>query len=154
MDIVSRLVWNAKAVMAKVEAEVQQNMDRAAIFLQGKITESFQSPASYPEGGAYVGEGKGRHRQSKKLFRSGQHSGPGEIPFIQTGHLKRSITWAAPDKHTRLVGSSLKPQGGGKGSYALCLEYGTKWLAARPFLRPALIKWRSSIFGIIAGHGV
>jgi hypothetical protein len=90
---------------------------------------------------------------SAKKWRQGQHSLPGDPPFVQTGMLRRSITWAAPSKLVRLVGSSLKPQGN-SGSYALCLEYGAPKinLKARPYLRPALARCKAALFRIISGH--
>jgi hypothetical protein len=132
--------------MAKVEQQVQRNMDKAAIYLQGEVVRSFGSPTALPAGG--VRNARGRSISAKK-WRSMQHSAPGDPPFIQLGNLKRSITWAAPSRLIRYVGSALQPQGGSP-SYALCLEYGTSKMAARPFLRPALAKCRRAIFRIIA----
>ncbi|MFA5401617.1 MAG: hypothetical protein WC359_14300 [Dehalococcoidia bacterium] len=136
--------------MNQVEARVQENMDKAAIYLVNDVVKSFGSPSAYPEGGVRVG--RDQHRQKEKNFRQGQHSAPGDPPFVQTGMLRRSITWNAPSKLVRLVGSALKPQGGGKGSYALCLEYGTNKMAARPYLRPALARCKATLFRIISGN--
>lgn len=44
------VIWYAKQVMAQVEAKVQQNMDRAAIYLVNDIRSHFGSPPSMPEG--------------------------------------------------------------------------------------------------------
>ena len=150
MNIVGKLVWRAQAVMAQVESRVQQNMDRAAIYLANDVVQSFGSPSAMPEGGVKVG--RDQHKQTAKNYRQGQHSEPGDPPFVQTGMLRRSITFDAPSKLTRLVGSTLQPQGGGKGSYALCLEYGTSKMQARPYLRPALARCRAALFRIISGY--
>ena len=143
----SAIVWYAKQVMDKVEAQVQQNMDKAAILLQGEIVKSFGSPPAAPEGWK-----PGRSKKSaEKVWRGKQHSAPGEPPYVQTGMLRRSITWAAPTKLIRLVGSMLRPQGeSGSHSYAWYLEYGTSKMAARPYLLPALRRLRGQLFRIIA----
>ena len=143
----SAIVWYAKQVMDKVEAQVQQNMDKAAILLQGEIVKSFGSPPVAPEGWK-----PGRSKKSaEKVWRGKQHSAPGEPPYVQTGMLRRSITWAAPTKLIRLVGSMLRPQGeSGSHSYAWYLEYGTSKMAARPYLLPALRRLRATLFRIIA----
>lgn len=141
------LVWYAKQVMAQVEAKVQQNMDRAAIYLQGDIVKSFGSPPPEPDNRG------GFKKNSSKKWKRRFHSAPGEPPYVQTGMLRRSITWAAPGPMTRLVGSSLQPQGGeGSHSYAYYLEYGTSKMKSRPYLRPALARCRAILFRIIA-HG-
>ena len=50
MNIVGKLVWRAQAVMAQVEKQVQQNMDKAAIYLVNDVVKSFGSPSAMPEG--------------------------------------------------------------------------------------------------------
>jgi len=81
-----------------------------------------------------------------------QHSLPGEPPFVQTGMLRRSITFMREGAKKLLVGSSLKPQGG-QHSYAWLLEMGSPGgqLAARPYLRPAVRKNKRTILKMIAG---
>lgn len=151
----SAIVWYAKQVMDKVEAQVQQNMDKAAILLQGEIVKSFGSPPSMPEGW----KPSRSKKSAEKIWRGKHHSTPGSPPFVQLGHLWRSITWSSANKLTRLVGSSLKPDGilpggkpsgDGKHSYAWYLEYGTSKMAARPYLLPALRRLRGQLFRIIA----
>ncbi|MFA5377925.1 MAG: hypothetical protein WC455_19400 [Dehalococcoidia bacterium] len=152
MNIVGKLVWRGQAVMAQVEAKVQQNMDRAAIYLVNDVVAHFGSPSAMPDIGLLKHRGNGNFTPLKaKEWRKMQSSTPGDPPFVQTGMLRRSIHWNAPSKLVRLVGSTLKPQGG-KGSYALCLEYGTVKMAARPYLRPALARCRKAMFRIITGH--
>jgi hypothetical protein len=138
--------------MDKVEAQVQQNMDKAAILLQGEIVKSFGSPSAMPDIGLLKRRRGGDFTKLKaKEWRGMQHSAPGEPPYVQTGMLRRSIAWAAPTKLIRLVGSMLRPQGeSGSHSYAWYLEYGTSKMAARPYLVPALRRLRAQLFRIIA----
>jgi hypothetical protein len=151
MNVVGKFVWRAQAVMAQVESRVQQNMDRAAIYLVNDVVQSFGSPSAMPDIGLLKRRRGGDFTKLKeKEWRGMQSSAPGDPPFVQTGMLRRSITWASPSKLIRLVGSALKPQGE-KGSYALCLEYGTSKMQARPYLRPALVRCRKAIFRIIVG---
>lgn len=49
-SVIGKIVWRGKQVLDKVEAQVQQNMDKAAILLQGEIVKSFGSPPVMPEG--------------------------------------------------------------------------------------------------------
>ena len=152
MNIVGKLVWRAQAVMDQVEARVQQNMDRAAIYLVNDVVTHFGSPSPMPDIGLLKRRRGGDFTKLKeKEWRGMQSSAPGDPPFVQTGMLRRSITWDAPSKLVRLVGSALKPQGE-KGSYALCLEYGTSKMQARPYLRPALARCKATLFRIISGH--
>lgn len=70
--------------------------------------------------------------------RYGNHvaSAPGDPPATDTGRLISSIRWEAPRPLVRLVGTNVR--------YAEALEYGARGrgLAARPFMRPALEKFR------------
>ncbi len=145
-SVVGKIVWRGKQVMGEVEAQVQQNMDKAAILLQGEIVKSFGSPPPEPD---FV---KGGYKKnSSRSWKEAHHSAPGEPPYVQTGMLRRSIAWAAPTKLVRLVGSMLRPQGeSGSHSYAWYLEYGTSKMAARPYLLPALRRLRGQLFRIIA----
>lgn len=62
-----------------------------------------------------------------------QASAPGEPPAADIGTLHNSIT-LRPD----IKGLAVYVNAGAK--YAAALEYGTRKMEARPFLRPALIK--------------
>ena len=78
-------------------------------------------------------------KSKQKAWREQHHSKPGDPPFVQTGTLRRSITYVVEGAKSVLVGSSLKPQGDSP-SYAWLLEMGSPLgqLAARPYLRPAV----------------
>lgn len=62
-------------------------------------------------------------------------SAPGSPPAVQTGRLKGSIT------HYKLKDSEqwTVVAGGDQAPYAKYLEYGTRKMAARPFMRPAML---------------
>jgi hypothetical protein len=112
------------ALFAKnMEKRINQNLDRAALYLEGQI---------------------------KKVFQAGpEPSEPGEPPAVQTGRLLGSITWDSVGRFTRRVGSSLKPQRGFP-SYALMLEYGTRNMFRRPWLRVTLDQSKAQLRKILA----
>lgn len=67
-------------------------------------------------------------------------SEPGGTPNSDTGQLIQSIQFEI-DGNTAYVGSNLK--------YAAWLEFGTKWVAARPWLAPALMKCSDKVAEIM-----
>ncbi len=65
-------------------------------------------------------------------------SAEGDAPNTDTGRLQQSIAWemAASSYKTARVGTNVE--------YAPALEFGTRYMAARPFLQPALEKVRQA----------
>lgn len=114
--------WRGKAVSAKVKRGMGKNILVAAEMLASDIRRSF--PAS---GQSNTRSGGGDQKNP---------SHPGGIPHVQTGHLKRNIGVERRGISSARVGTGI----GGKDSvgYALWLEKGTRYMAARPFLVPAL----------------
>jgi len=137
------IIWYAKQVMEKVEAQVAKNMDKAAIFMVNDVVKSFGNPPPEPA------KGGGTKKNSSKAWKRGHPSAPGQPPNVQTGHLRRSITWQAPSALVRLVGSFMPKKDAGS-NYAAALEYGTSKMQARPFLRPSLARCKKAILRIIA----
>ena len=126
--------WNIGEMIKKVDEKVGKNLDRVGVYLQGEIVNSFGSGGTPGSGGT----------------RGKVHSSPGEPPYVQTGTLRRSITFQR--EGTRLlVGSSLKPQGSDH-SYAWYLEMGSGRMAPRPYLRPAVRKNKGTIRDMVAGR--
>lgn len=70
---------------------------------------------------------------AKRLASNASPSSPGEGPGVVTGRLRGSITWRPGED-----GISPYVDVGSNVYYAPFLELGTKRMAARPFLRPAL----------------
>jgi hypothetical protein len=71
--------------------------------------------------------------RAKELARTPPPSLPGQPPSVRTGRLRGSITW-------RLGQDGLSPyvDVGSAVVYAAYVELGTRRMAARPYLRPAL----------------
>lgn len=62
---------------------------------------------------------------------------PGSGPAVRTGRLRSSITW-----RVEADGTGLYADIGSAVSYAKFVEMGTERMAARPYLRPALVAAR------------
>lgn len=71
-----------------------------------------------------------------------QASAPGEHPANDRGMLANSIEVDVDPTQFNLTISAGAP-------YAQELEYGTRWMLPRPFLRPALTRWRERIIEAI-----
>ncbi len=94
---------------------------------------------------------------SMKKGSKGGRSKPGEVPHVETGTLKRSIGFEIIKSigfrvgHEGHVGARLgfkdkeNPTGADAATYGKFLELGTRKMAARPYLRPALRKSRFKI---------
>ena len=130
--------WFGSKVMGQYTTETKKNMERAALLLERDIKLSFGTGATRTDVKIRrSGRGKNRkfHRPSK----------PGEVPAVDTGVLRASITHEVIEDKNGVVGfvgveSAVK--------YGLWLELGTRLMAARPFLRPALIRTRTAINNI------
>lgn len=76
---------------------------------------------------------------AKRIASNQSPSFPGQGPGVVTGRLRASITW-------RLGRDSISPYAdiGSAVFYAPFLEYGTRYMEARPFLKPALESARAN----------
>lgn len=121
--------WYPQKFQTKLQAHIGRNLNMAAITLTNAITNSFgSSGVTGTRGGA------------TKKDRATNRSMPWGPPNVDTEHLKRNIGYDTPvgSPFTRRVGTSI----GNKQSvgYAMWLEFGTRKMLPRPFLRPMLYK--------------
>lgn len=74
-------------------------------------------------------------------------SAPGDSPARQTGRLQESVKVVSFDaaKLTATVGPD--PADFSPAYYALYLEFGTRHMAPRPFMRPALEEFKRAVLG-------
>jgi len=116
--------WRGKQVKAKVVHGMERNLLKAGFILAGDIRDAFPSSGA---DGTRSGGGDASNA-----------SAPGEIPHVQTAHLKRNIGVARTDRKTVRVGTGV----GNKDSvgYAVALELGRAdgTMEPRPFMRPGL----------------
>jgi HK97 gp10 family phage protein len=115
--------------IAKATREVQESIEREidiALFASAKHVEA-QAKRSI-----LSGEKSGRTYKRRSVTH--QASAPGEAPASDTGRLVNSInSYLDKGKSTALVIA-----GRGTVKYAAFLEFGTRLMAARPFMFPAL----------------
>lgn len=76
--------------------------------------------------------------------RAGGASQPGETPASQSGALARSITSDVEVSNNGVTGRVTA-----EAEHARALEFGTPRMAARPFLRPALLKNRRALMKLL-----
>lgn len=80
----------------------------------------------------------GTGRTYKRGSRTHTASSPGNAPAVDTGRLRQSIS--IDDSQL----SSLKIRVGTNVEYGPPLEYGSRNIAPRPFIRPAFERWKRS----------
>lgn len=133
-----KLDWHGKEYRQRVRRTVSQNLDAAAITLADGIVGSFGSSGV-----------TGTRSGATKAQRGANRSKPGGPPNVDTGHLKRNVGYDTPTGKplVRRVGTGI----GGKESvgYAMWLEFGTRKMEPRPFLRPMLLRMRTRIRGLL-----
>lgn len=125
--------WNDDYVR-NLEKQIGDNLEKAAIFLKGKIKEVLNVTGNPYR--AAMGE-KG------PWYKNADPSQPGEPPHKMLGDLMRSIAYEmSPDRQAAFVGTNL--------DYGFFLEIGTKTMAARPYLRATMMKEQDTISKIVA----
>lgn len=123
--------WYGEKVFTEATDENVKAMSKAAIYLTNDVKNNFILQGSYRE------YGKGHYS-----------SAPGEPPAIDTGTLRASIIHDVSRSSKEVTGrvgvdEDYVAAHAGAGTdvrYGLYLELGTANMAARPFLRPALIR--------------
>lgn len=108
-----------------LEAYSSAGMEKAMDWAEGYVKDSFQ-PGS---GKVYIRGGKEHHA-----------SAPGEVPAVDSGHLRRNIRHKVEVEKGQVTGYV-----GTKVKYAKDLELGTPKIAPRPFLRPAVFDHKKEI---------
>jgi len=124
-----KLNWLGKKVGSEVVAQTGTVLTKGAIMVTNQIKKLMREPKSGT-----------RYKGKRRITRS---SAPGEAPAVQTGRLRASIHYKAPDPLTRLIGTNL--------DYGYWLEIGTSKMAARPFLRPAFKQVSPKIVKMLKG---
>jgi len=119
--VATKLIWRGDEAQKYLLEDARQKVWRCCLLLESDIKRSMKKGGRTPTGKA-----------ERKMAKVGTyHSAPGEVPRVQTGRLRASIT---SELHPRLpigrVGTNVV--------YSKWLELGTRKMAARPYLRPAL----------------
>ena len=123
----AKIVWPGPAVYAEIATKSDKLINAAALEVRTEAQNSMRPPKS------------GRIYKVPNFAQTYQASAPGEAPAIRTTDLQSSIMTEYVGKLHQRVGSNLE--------YARRLELGDRapdkhgvFIAARPYLRPALEK--------------
>ena len=135
-----KVEWHGAEFFMLATKETIRGMKKAAIYTQGVAKELIG------------GEGSGEPDS-----RGHQPSMPGEPPARDTGRLASSVGYKVKVKMLTVQGfvgpDEAKLKGRGRKSvdplYGLWLELGTKYMSARPWLRPAVLKATPKIVRIL-----
>ncbi len=133
--------------MRILDAVLMRRLKRAAIVVRKDIVVSFQKTpkqAGKRVSQLRVGPGQLLHERSK----------PGEPPAIQTGTLRRAMTYEVGKDIQGPVArvGPMSTLGEKSLKYARFLEFGTRKMRARPFLRPAFARKARDIALILGGR--
>jgi len=125
-----RLSVKLKKLEREYVKSVNNVLAEGALRIEGEMVESIQK-----------GPKTGRRYKRGQVFH--QASSPGQAPASDTGTLaNRSISTRKTRKgRSYFIGVN---KGGGL-KYAKSLEFGTRKMAPRPFVRPAFKKWEPKI---------
>lgn len=106
-------------------ALAEQEVARRAQILRNEVVEQLSQPGS---GRTYATGNRTSPHDSHTA------SAPGDPPAVNTGRLRQSITALQISPGRWRVGTNVE--------YAIFLEWGTRKMAPRPFMRPAVEKSR------------
>lgn len=129
------LNWHDGPVRKAVQRATHTRLDMAGVYLAGEIKKSFGSASA-------IGGG------TSKAHRAANRSAAGDPPNVDTGLLRRSITHQVFGAASGHLGARVGTFAG--VAYALALELGTKVMAARPYLRPALDANKGRLLAILS----
>lgn len=134
--------------MIKVDIqEIKINADFSSEKVRKGITDGLMAIALMAQGEAQKSILKGP--KTGKIYKRGkkmhQASAPGEAPANDFGFLASQINCDVDEKNMVANLHSSAP-------YSASLEYGTRHIAARPFLRPAVDKIKQQAEGIIIAY--
>lgn len=134
--LVRTAVANLEKVLKEAEIETEKGMSDIGIEVVNAVRRSFSA------GGGRTYRRRGRVHVA---------SAPGRPPAVDTGRLRASYAWrTGKDAGGPFV------EVGSNVEYAPFLEFGTRRMAARPHLRPAVNELISKIPGMVAeawAHG-
>lgn len=133
--------WNGDQFAAQVKAEMGRRLNASAIVVESHA-KTLINTAGTSGGAQYDADGKRIKGAYKKLKYNTNPSKPGDPPHKQTGNLQRSVTHEVSVWWSRArIGTNVK--------YGRWLELGTKWMAARPWLRRSLTEVRAAVVAIL-----
>lgn len=115
-----RLSAKVTRMVADIERSMDDELPKIANDMQGRMRQKISGPRT--------------GRLYKRGRRSHRASAPGEPPTVDFGNLRRSIETDVVKSYHRVDLYS----GGHEAPYAIYLEFGTRRMAARPFMQNSL----------------
>jgi HK97 gp10 family phage protein len=136
---VAKVTMDSTRLRAALAEAAEVAMEKAALGMVGYVRTKVGISARVVMAG---GQGRGnRRRAAAKRY---QPSAPGEPPRKRTGTLQKSIAHEVE----RQPGAVLA-RVGTKVDYGRFLEFGTRRMKARPYLRPALTEYLPKFHSIV-----
>lgn len=135
---------NRQQFIRQYTAEIGRRVRVASIFLTSAVKQDISQPGTLRYHPRTRGGGVSKSQRTIYNF---THSRPGNPPFKQTGKLRKSIAYEVRGLVGR-VGSNLKDP-----NYPYYLELGTRRMAARSYLRRALVTHRATLATILTKRG-
>ena len=115
---------------------------KSAMFRSTKVVQSKAiSSVSMPGAGRDRGDGT-------------RASAPGQPPATDSGVLRNGITTDLVVEQDALVGQIIAYAPANGGNYAIHLEFGTRYMDARPFMQPALRQSAKKVKNIFKKEGI
>lgn len=133
-------IWRGPEYKKQFESQMKARVKSACQYLTSAIK------ADTKQSGRLVYNPIGKRGKALKrtvTLRNFTHSRPGNPPYSQTNNLNESIAFEVEGLVGR-VGSNIR-----RPAYPLYLELGTRRMAARPYLRVALIRHQATIRRIL-----
>ena len=140
------------AEWVKVDAsevqELARDLDNASKQMYSELGKAMKQAALIVEREAKLSMKPGTGREYKRGLKIHRASLPGRPPAPDTGAYKSSIT-----HEVRILGKA-EIQGivGSRLIYGPWLEFGTRWMKARPHLMPALQKKIKDVVKLLENH--
>lgn len=132
-----KVIWKGASVMASLRGTSLQNLSEASIFLKDAVQETL------------TGNRSGRVYRVPATKQKYTASAPGEPPAVRLGDLKRAISHKVNKaKLTAIVGPRLIGQDP-KKQYPVWLEFGTKKMSPRPYMKPTFDKSKDTVIQIM-----
>jgi len=141
-----KLKLNLTTINQLLDQKAPQKMEEAAINLHKTTVETLSQKGT---GRVYTHyfftDAQGRLRIGKKRWKPHQASAEGKPPARDTSQLVQSIKWRLEGNGRRVVGKV-----GTDLALGLMLEFGTKKMGARPWLKPSFDKALPTIKDILS----
>jgi HK97 gp10 family phage protein len=135
---IKQVVNQFTAMGGRADREAQKALEAAALIVRNDAVKSIQKG---PKSGRLYVRGVARKGRRKKTMH--QASAPGQAPATDTGMLASNITFYG--RAGRRPAAYVEAQ----MHYSRDLESGTRKMAARPFMRPALARNKAKVLDLV-----